>query len=61
LERFEKIQRGEQMKQTQVIHLRIDTETMEAIREQARANYRTISQEINFTLKQNTQQGGVKK
>ena len=49
------------MKQTQVIHLRIDTETMEAIREQARANYRTISQEINFTLKQNTQQGGVKK
>lgn len=45
------------MKQTQVIHLRIDTETMEAIREQARANYRTISQEINFTLKQNTQQG----
>ena len=57
MERFEKIQRGEQMKQTQVIHLRIDTETMEAIREQARANYRTISQEINFTLKQNTQQG----
>jgi hypothetical protein len=49
------------MKQTQVIHLRIDTETMEAIREQAQSNYRTINQTINYILKQSTQQGGGKK
>ena len=49
------------MKQTQVIHLRIDAETMEAIREQAQSNYRTINQTINYILKQSTQQGGAKK
>jgi hypothetical protein len=49
------------MKASEVIHLRIDTETMEDIRRKAKANYRTISQEINYQLRQSTQQGGGKK
>lgn len=49
------------MKQSEVIHLRIDTETMEAIRKQAQANYRTINQTINYLLRQSTQQGGGNK
>lgn len=48
------------MKKSEVIHLRIDTETMEAIRKQAQEQYRTINQTINFLLKQITQTGGVK-
>jgi hypothetical protein len=36
---------------TEIIHLRIDSETLETIRQQARTNYRTIAQQINYTLK----------
>jgi hypothetical protein len=39
------------MKATEIIHLRIDSETLELIRQQAKANYRTIAQQINYTLK----------
>ena len=49
------------MNKSEVIHLRLDSDTLEILRQQARANYRTIAQEINYTLKQNTQQGGLKK
>jgi hypothetical protein len=49
------------MKQSEVIHLRIDAETMEAIRKQAQEQYRTINQTINYLLKQSTQQGGGNK
>jgi hypothetical protein len=49
------------MKTSEVIHLRIEGEIMEAIRKQANANYRTINQTINYLLKQSTQQGGGNK
>jgi hypothetical protein len=40
------------MKASEIIHLRIEAETLELIRQQARENYRTIAQQINYTLKQ---------
>lgn len=49
------------MKKSEVIHLRIDAETMEAIRKQSQEQYRTINQTINYLLKQSTQQGGGNK
>ena len=49
------------MKTSEVIHLRIEQETLEAIRQQAKANYRTIAQEINYLLKGTTLKGGDKK
>jgi len=49
------------MNKSEVIHLRIDTETMEEIRKQSKANYRTINQTINYLLRQSTQQGGGNK
>jgi hypothetical protein len=41
------------MNKSEVIHLRLDAQTIEAIRQQAIENCRTISQEINYILKQN--------
>jgi hypothetical protein len=41
------------MNKSEVIHLRLDSEVMETIRKQAIENCRTISQEINYILKQN--------
>jgi len=49
------------MNKSEVIHLRIDTETMEEIRKQSKTNYRTINQTINYLLRQSTQQGGGNK
>jgi hypothetical protein len=49
------------MSKSEVIHLRIESDTMEAIRKQSKDNYRTINQTINYLLKQSTQQGGGNK
>lgn len=49
------------MKATEIIHLRIDSDLLEALRQQARANYRTIAQQINYTLRQNASKEGQTK
>ena len=41
------------MNKSEVIHLRIDSDILESIRQEAVENCRTIAQEINYILKQN--------
>lgn len=40
------------MSKSEVITIRIDTEILEAIRNEARESYRSIAQQINYVLKQ---------
>jgi hypothetical protein len=47
------------MSKSEVIHIRLNSDTLEHIRQQAKTNCRTIAQQINFMLK--TQQGGGNK
>lgn len=40
------------MTKSEVITIRIDSDILEAIRNEARDSYRSIAQQINYTLKQ---------
>jgi hypothetical protein len=56
----ERTNQGRVMK-SEVIRIRINSELLEIIRKQAEANERTIAKQIQFTLKNITQQGGDNK
>jgi hypothetical protein len=45
------------MMKSEVITIRIDSEILEAIRSEARESFRSIAQQINYTLKQHQERG----